>query len=121
VILSTYIGEPTVLELTDLADCAAFDRRFACNDQALASRHDPNPADSTSADGFAVDSDPCERRNLEKVRPVIEQEFDALAGQQLPARQMPLDVMFAAARSGSSQLGSQSGNCRPTSKCGWPG
>ena len=96
-ILCSDIRETTVLDLTYLADCAALDRRFVCDDQALASRNHSNAADNTSADEFALDSDSGERRNLEKIRPVIQQQFHTLAGQEFPASKMSLDVMFAPA------------------------
>jgi hypothetical protein len=70
---------------------AAFDRRVIGDDHALASR-DAADADDQSRRGrlSVIESMRCELADLEKGRNRIDQRADAIAGQQLSPRKMPL-------------------------------
>src|SRR5215813_2616879 len=91
------LSQSRVFALADLADRAAFDRRFVGDDQTLAARDKPNAADHAHADEFVLHPVTGQRRNFEKIGAFVEQHLHALARRQLASRQMALDVLFASA------------------------
>ena len=77
---------------------AALDRRVVRDDHALAPLDDADPGDDPRRGRVAVVDVPGrERVQLEERRAGIDQPVDPLAGEQLPARAMPLDRPLAAA------------------------
>ena len=84
------------------------DRRVVGADQALDAAHHADAGDDAGADGV-VAAPRGERRQLQERRVPIEQQLDALAGQQLAAGVVALDVLRPAARDGLGVLGVQLG------------
>ena len=67
VVLRADVGEPAVLELADLAHRAAFDGCLVSDDQAFAARDQTDAAYHACSDELVLNSNACERRDLEKV------------------------------------------------------
>ena len=70
---------------------------------ALGARDDTDAGDEAGADGV-VGAPRRQRRQLEERRVAVEQQLDALAGEQLAPLAMPLDVALATPGNGQRLL-----------------
>jgi hypothetical protein len=114
-ILTRDIGQPRVLQQSRLARRAALRCRFVRDDQTLATLHQPDPAHDPRAWDLALHPKSRQRRDLQKIRSLVEQRLDPFARQQLPFRLVPLAVFRSAAFGRSLQLQAQ-----PVNRLGHP-
>ena len=73
---------------TDLVDRSSLHGRFVRGDEAFHARDDSDPADHASPRRDASHTVSSQRAELEKMRVRVEEELDALPGEELAARAM---------------------------------
>ena len=89
----------------------ALDRRVVRGDQALDALDHPDARDQRGTD-VEVRAPARQRRQLQERRPLVDEQLDPLARQQLAARVVPLDVLLPAAGHRPRDLGLELGELR---------
>src|ERR1051326_1141812 len=107
-VLPRDVRQPSILPEPGFAGGPAFHGSFVGGNEALTSANQADSAHNSRSWSFVFQAIAGQRRDLQKKRSLIQQQFYAVARQEFAALKMPLHILLAAAFGGALQFGPQS-------------